>query len=100
MQGSFHSTSLLNDGFFNRSVVYLANHNNEGAFGFVMNFKTHFMLRDVRPQVKNGNFPIFMKAEKGRALKKSIVFFTPSLGNDISDSFLTCKSQRFCRWKF
>ncbi len=56
MQGSILiAHPLLSDGFFNRSVVYLANHNKDGAFGFVMNFKTQFMLRDVRPQIKNGN---------------------------------------------
>lgn len=83
MQGSLLiAHPLLNDGFFNRSVVYLANHNQEGAFGFVMNFKTQFMLRDVRPQVRNGNYPIY----EGGPVAKNQLFFLHTLGNEIADS--------------
>jgi putative transcriptional regulator len=74
---------LLNDGFFNRSVVYLTSHGEEGAVGFSLNFKTQFLLRDVRPQVKNGNFPIY----EGGPVAKNQLFFLHTLGNDISDSF-------------
>jgi putative transcriptional regulator len=74
---------LLNDGFFNRSVIYLTNHNSEGAVGFSLNFKTQFMLRDVRPQVKNGNFPIY----EGGPVAKNQLFFLHTLGNEISDSY-------------
>jgi putative transcriptional regulator len=74
---------LLNDGFFNRSVVYLTNHNEEGAVGFSMNFKTQFLLRDVRPQVKNGNFPIY----EGGPVAKNQLFFLHTLGKDIGESF-------------
>ena len=74
---------LLNDGFFNRSVVYLTNHNEEGSAGFNLNFKTQFYLRDVRPQIKNGNFPIF----EGGPVAKNQLFFLHTLGHDIADSF-------------
>jgi putative transcriptional regulator len=74
---------LLNDGFFNRSVVYLTNHSDEGAVGFSLNFKTQFMLRDIRPQVKNGNFPIY----EGGPVATDQLFFLHMLGHDISDSF-------------
>jgi putative transcriptional regulator len=74
---------LLNDGFFNRSVIYLTNHRDEeGSVGFCMNFKTQFFLRDVRPQVKNGNFPIF----EGGPVAKDQLFFLHTLGHDLSDS--------------
>jgi putative AlgH/UPF0301 family transcriptional regulator len=73
---------LLNDGFFNRSVVYLTNHNEEGSAGFNLNFKTQFYLRDVRPQIKNGNFPIF----EGGPVAKNQLFFLHTLGHDIADS--------------
>lgn len=83
MQGSLLiAHPLLNDGFFNRSVVYLTNQNSEGAVGFCMNFKTQFLLRDVRPQVKNGNFPIY----EGGPVAKNQLFFLHTLGNDISES--------------
>lgn len=74
---------LLNDGFFNRSVVYLTNYTDEGAVGFSLNFKTQFMLRDVRPQVKHGNFPIY----EGGPVAKDQLFFLHTLGHDISDSY-------------
>jgi len=74
---------LLNDGFFNRSVVYITTHSDEGAVGFSLNFKTQFMLRDVRPQVKNGNFPIY----EGGPVAKDQLFFLHMLGHDISDSY-------------
>jgi putative transcriptional regulator len=83
MQGSLLiAHPLLNDGFFNRSVVYLTNHNSEGAVGFCMNFKTQFLLRDVRPQVKNGNFPIY----EGGPVAKNQLFFLHTLGKDLTDS--------------
>lgn len=74
---------LLNDGFFNRSVIYLTTHSSEGSVGFSLNFKTQFMLRDVRPQIKNGNFPIY----EGGPVAKNQLFFLHTLGHDISDSY-------------
>lgn len=74
---------LLHDGFFNRSVVLLTNHSEEGAVGFALNFKTQFMLRDVRPQVKNGNFPIY----EGGPVAKNQLFFMHTLGHDVPDTF-------------
>ncbi len=73
---------LLHDGFFNRSVVYLTNHSEEGAIGFSLNFKTQFVLRDVRPQVKNGNYPIY----EGGPVAKNQLFFLHTLGHDLPDS--------------
>ena len=43
---------LLHDGFFNRSVVYVTNHNLVESLGFVLNFKTEFKLSDVKPEIK------------------------------------------------
>jgi len=73
---------LLNDGFFNRSVVYVTNHGFDGTVGFCLNFKTQFYLRDVRPQVKNGNFPIY----EGGPVAKNQLFFIHTLGHKISDT--------------
>lgn len=74
---------LLNDGFFNRSVVYLTNHHAEGGIGFCLNFKTQFLLRDVRPQINKGNFPIY----EGGPVAKNQLFFLHTLGHDIPDSY-------------
>ena len=54
------------DSFFNKSVVLITSHSNEESFGFVINFKTLFKLRDLRPQIKNGNIPIFDGGPVGR----------------------------------
>jgi putative transcriptional regulator len=74
---------LLNDGFFIRSVVYLTTHNEEGSVGFSLNFKTQFLLSDIRPHVKHGNFPIY----EGGPVAKNQLFFMHTLGHDIADSF-------------
>ena len=75
---------LLNDGFFNRSVIYVSSDNDEGSFGFIMNFKTQFKLRDLRPQVNKGNFPIF----EGGPVAKDQLFFLHTLGKDVGESLL------------
>jgi putative transcriptional regulator len=74
---------LLNDGFFNRSVVYLTNHDDDGSVGFSLNLRSQFMLRDVRPQVRNGNFPIY----EGGPVARNQLFFLHTLGHDLADSF-------------
>lgn len=73
---------LLQDGFFNRSVVYITNHGSVESLGFVLNFKTDFRLRDVKPEIKNGNFPIY----EGGPVAKDQLFYIHRLGNDLSDS--------------
>ena len=73
---------LLQDGFFNRSVIYITNHCAEESLGFVLNYKTKFKLRDVRPELKNGNFPIF----EGGPVAKDQLFFLHKLGNNLSES--------------
>lgn len=79
---------LLSDAFFNRSVIYLTTHSTEGAVGFCMNIKTQFCLRDVRPQVKNGNLPIY----EGGPVARNQLFFLHSLGSQISESFHISKN--------
>jgi putative transcriptional regulator len=70
---------LLNDGFFNRAVILLTNHGEEGVVGFILNFKTHMVLRDVRPQMKYGNYPIY----EGGPVSKNQLFFIHTLGERI-----------------
>jgi putative transcriptional regulator len=83
MQGDFLvAHPLLMDGYFKRSVVYLTEDNDEGTLGFVLNFKTDLMLRDVMPQVKNGNFPIF----EGGPVSKNQLYYIHNLGHNLSES--------------
>lgn len=73
---------LLNDGFFNRSVVYISQYEQESVVGFVLNFKTHVKLRDIRPQVQNGYLPIF----EGGPVAKNQLFFLHTLGEKIPNA--------------
>jgi putative transcriptional regulator len=45
--------SILNDKSFNRSIIYLTEHNNEGTIGFIMNKPTEFTLGDLIPEIIN-----------------------------------------------
>ncbi len=76
------SHPLSGDSYFSRSVVYITNHSPEESFGFIINFKTLYCLRDFRPQIKNGNIPIF----EGGPVGKNQLFFIHSLGDIIPNS--------------
>jgi putative transcriptional regulator len=73
---------LLNDGFFNRSVIYISQYTDEGVIGFALNFRTQFKLRDVWPQVKNGHLPLF----EGGPVAKNQLFFLHTLGEKVPDA--------------
>ncbi|HRD40442.1 MAG TPA: YqgE/AlgH family protein, partial [Bacteroidia bacterium] len=83
MQGDFLiAHPMLQDGYFKRAVIYLTEDNEEGSLGFVLNFKTDMMLRDVFPHIKNGNFPIY----EGGPVSKNQLYYIHNLGNDLSES--------------
>jgi len=39
--------SILNDKSFNRSIIFLAEHNEDGTVGFILNKPSKFMLKDL-----------------------------------------------------
>ena len=49
--------SILNDKAFNRSVIYLTEHGEEGCIGFILNRPTKFVLNDLIPEI-NCDFKI------------------------------------------
>ena len=63
---------LLNDSFFNRSVIYLTDYSKEGAIGFSLNFKTEFNLSDIKTNIKMGTF-LYMK--EALLLKANCFFY-------------------------
>jgi putative transcriptional regulator len=73
---------LLNDGFFNRSVICIASHTDEESIGLILNFKTNYKLRDFRPELNNGNFPIY----EGGPVSKNQLFFLHTLGKELTNS--------------
>ena len=50
--------SLLGDTSFNRSVILLADHNNEGSVGFIINKPLQFSIRDLVPEI-HSKFKIY-----------------------------------------
>lgn len=83
MQGDFLiAHPMLQDGYFKRAVIYLTEDNDDGSLGFVLNFKTEYLLRDLFPQIKNGNFPIF----EGGPVSKDQLYYVHNLGKNLSES--------------
>jgi putative transcriptional regulator len=83
MQGEFLiAHPMLQDGYFKRAVIYLTEDNDEGSLGFILNFRTHYLLRDLFPHIKNGNFPIF----EGGPVSKDQLYYIHNLGKNITDS--------------
>lgn len=50
--------SIIGDLSFNRSVILLADHNNEGSVGFIMNKPLEYTLNDLIPEI-NSNFTVY-----------------------------------------
>lgn len=50
--------SIIGDVSFNRSVVLLADHTENGSIGFILNKVLDFTLKDLVPEVK-GNFKVY-----------------------------------------
>lgn len=50
--------SLLGDTSFNRSVILLADHNEEGSVGFIINKPLQFSIRDLVPEI-HSKFKIY-----------------------------------------
>lgn len=50
--------SIIGDASFNRSVVLLAEHNEEGSIGFILNKPLEFRLNELVPDIKK-NFLVY-----------------------------------------
>jgi putative transcriptional regulator len=44
--------SILGDVSFNRSVILLADHNNDGSIGFILNKPLNYTINDLLPEIK------------------------------------------------
>jgi len=73
--------SILNDKEFNRSVIYLTEHNKDGCIGFILNKPTEFILSDLIPEIKC-NFTIF----NGGPVEQENLYFIHKLPNLIPNS--------------
>jgi len=47
--------AILNDSSFNRSVILLTEHNNQGSVGFILNKPSKFTIKDLIPEIKSNH---------------------------------------------
>ncbi|WP_207427356.1 YqgE/AlgH family protein [Pedobacter sp. SYSU D00535] len=59
------SEPFMLDPNFKRSVVLLAEHNEEGTVGYVLNQKSDFLLRDIITECPEANYPIYVGGPVG-----------------------------------
>ncbi len=65
------SEPSLRDFYFRQSVVLLAEHNEEGSFGVIINKPIEARLKDIVKGFKNYNLPVYL----GGPVKTDSVFF-------------------------
>lgn len=73
--------SILNDKSFNRSVIYLTEHNNEGSIGFIINKPTEYVINDLIPEI-NCNFTVY----NGGPVEQDNLYFVHKIPHRIPNS--------------
>ena len=73
--------SILNDKEFNRSVIYLTEHNEDGCIGFILNKPTEYVLSDLIPEI-NIDFTIY----NGGPVEQENLYFIHNLPDLIPNS--------------
>lgn len=73
--------SLTGDVSFNRSVVLLAEHNEEGSVGFILNKPLNYSMQDLVPEILVP-FPVF----NGGPVEQDNLYFIHTIPHLISDS--------------
>ncbi|MFN5182454.1 MAG: YqgE/AlgH family protein [Bacteroidota bacterium] len=73
---------FLQDGFFRRAIVLLAEHNESGSVGFVMNRPMYVKLKDIISNLKNADFPVYL----GGPVSQDQLFFIHRCGEHINGS--------------
>lgn len=73
--------SILNDSSFNRSVILLSEHNEEGSIGFIINKPSKYTLGDLIPEIES-NLVIY----NGGPVSKENLYFVHTVPHLIPDS--------------
>lgn len=76
------SEPFMNDFFFGRSVILLAEHNNKGSFGVVINKPVGYRINDLTSEFPDFDVPVFL----GGPVNTNNIFFIHSLGYTIPGS--------------
>jgi len=73
--------SIIGDLSFNRSVILLADHNQDGSVGFIMNKPLKYTINDLIPEI-NANFKIF----NGGPVEQDNLYFIHNIPDLIPNS--------------
>lgn len=73
--------SILNDSSFNRSVVLLSEHNEEGSIGFIFNKPSTYTLNDLMPELSSD-----LIIYKGGPVSKENLYFVHRVPDLIPES--------------
>ena len=73
--------STIGDLSFNRSVILLADHNDEGSVGFILNKPLGYTIHDLIPEIR-GNFKIY----NGGPVEQDNLYFIHNIPELIPDS--------------
>jgi putative transcriptional regulator len=73
--------SIIGDLSFNRSVILLADHNEEGSVGFILNKPLKYTIQDLLPEIE-ANFKIY----NGGPVEQDNLFFIHNVPDLITNS--------------
>ena len=73
--------SILNDTSFNRSVILLSEHNDEGSIGFIINKPSKYTLNDLIPEIESD-----LIIYHGGPVSKENLYFVHKVPDLIPDS--------------
>ena len=73
---------MLNDGGFKRTVILLAEHNEQGSLGFILNKPMHLTLKDVVPNLEDLKLPVYY----GGPVAQNQLFYIHTAGKKITGS--------------
>jgi putative transcriptional regulator len=76
------SEPFMGDYYFGRSVVLLAEHNDEGSFGLILNKPVKKLINQVTPDFPELEMPLYI----GGPVESNRLFFIHTLGEEIDDS--------------
>ena len=76
------SEPLMGDYYFGRSVVLLAEHNNEGSFGLIVNKTVQTKFNEILPDFPEFDSQLFL----GGPVETNRLFILHTLGDKISES--------------
>ena len=73
--------SIIGDLSFNRSVILLVDHNDEGSVGFILNKPLKYKLRDLIPDIDSG-----LKIYNGGPVEQDNLYFIHNVPQLIPES--------------